>query len=83
MLKLLLVVVVLLLAVAWVMRRGKGGKASQRGSKTAKPPAAAPAEPAQMLACSHCGVHLPRADAAFNAAGQPFCSAEHRVAGPR
>ncbi len=81
MLKLLLLVVVVLLALAWVMRRGKGGKRS--GTDPARPPAATPAEPAQMLACSHCGVHLPRAEAAFDAAGQPFCSAEHRVAGPR
>lgn len=81
MLKLLLVVVVLLVVVAWVMRRGKGKPPA--ASRDRKATRAAAAEPAPMLACSHCGVHLPRAEVAFDAAGQPFCSAEHRVAGPR
>ncbi len=36
-----------------------------------------------MLRCSHCGVHLPAADAVTDAAGRPFCCDAHRLAGPR
>jgi uncharacterized protein len=79
MLKLLLLLAVVL-AVAWIIGRGKRGPGR---ADTAKPRPPAPAAPAEMLACSHCGVHLPRGEAAFDAAGHPFCSAEHRVAGPR
>jgi uncharacterized protein len=78
--KLLLLLVVLAIAVAWVV--GRGGRGSNQVPRN-KPKADKLKEPAQMLACSHCGVHLPRAEAAFDAAGQPYCSAEHRVAGPR
>jgi uncharacterized protein len=79
--KFLLLIVVLLVAVAWVMGRGKRRGAPPPGKA---PPKAAPdAPPAPMLACSHCGVHLPRSDAAFDASGRPYCGAEHRVAGPR
>jgi uncharacterized protein len=36
-----------------------------------------------MLACAHCGVHLPSADALRDAAGRAYCSDAHRLAGPR
>ena len=36
-----------------------------------------------MVACAHCGVHLPRPDAMFDADGRVFCSDAHRLAGPR
>lgn len=36
-----------------------------------------------MLACAHCGLHLPQNDAVTDAAGRPFCSEAHRLAGPR
>jgi uncharacterized protein len=36
-----------------------------------------------MLACAHCGVHLPQADARLDAAGRPYCSDAHRLLGPR
>ncbi|MCW5632181.1 MAG: hypothetical protein KIT17_02505 [Rubrivivax sp.] len=39
--------------------------------------------PAQMIACAHCGVHLPRPDAVFDAEGRSYCGEPHRVAGPR
>jgi uncharacterized protein len=41
------------------------------------------AEPTPMLACAHCGVHLPRAEAVEDATGRVFCSDAHRLAGPR
>jgi uncharacterized protein len=38
---------------------------------------------APMIACSHCGVHLPKTEALFDAEGRPFCGEAHRLAGPR
>ncbi len=75
--KFLLLLVVLVAAAAWVFAR-------QRQRKV-PPPAAAPGKEAttEMLACAHCGVHVPRGEALLDAAGRPFCRLEHRVAGPR
>jgi uncharacterized protein len=75
---------------AWVFvsrRRGPGGL----GSKPPPAPPASPsaksqapsASPPQMIACVHCGVHLPQADAQTDAVGRFFCSEAHRLAGPR
>jgi uncharacterized protein len=69
---LVLVVVAVLLWLMFGRRRGSGG--------TRKP--AAPPAPAAMIACAHCGVHLPRSDAVGSGA-QWFCSEAHRIAGPR
>ena len=66
----------------WLRRRD----ASRPPEHGVPPPAAAPAKPrpAQpMLACAHCGVHLPQADAQMDAAGRSFCTEAHRLAGPR
>jgi uncharacterized protein len=40
------------------------------------------AQPRQIVACAHCGVHLP-ADEAVHDGPRPYCSASHRQAGPR
>ena len=53
---------------------GKAKKANQTAET---------AEPQPMLACVHCGVHLPQADAVLDAQARPFCSEAHRLAGPR
>lgn len=74
-----LLVLVVVVVVLWLML-GRGrcpaapGKPPSRG---ARPPAA------PMLACAHCGVHVPQAEAVVDAAGRPFCTAAHRLAGPR
>jgi len=36
-----------------------------------------------MLACAHCGVHLPQAEAQMDVAGRPYCGEAHRLLGPR
>ncbi len=43
-----------------------------------------PSSPAvqDMVACAHCGLHLPRTDA-LPQGGQFYCSADHRARGPR
>ena len=42
-----------------------------------------PPEPATMVACAHCGVHLPRPEATYDADGRSYCGEPHRLAGPR
>lgn len=58
-----------------------------RGRRAASPPgrrrAAARAEPVEMVACAHCGVHLPGDEAVADAAGRRYCGEAHRLAGPR
>ena len=39
-------------------------------------------QPQIMVACAHCGLHLPRSDAVLDAQGRGFCGAAHRLAGP-
>lgn len=57
-----------------------GGR--RRSSRDASRPANGErAEP--MVACAHCGVHLPRGDAMADAAQRWYCSSAHRLAGPR
>jgi uncharacterized protein len=77
-LKLLLLLVVLGVGLAWLTRGRR---------KPPPPPADAPVRRAQvpqaMLSCAHCGVHLPAADALAGPEGQHYCSDAHRRAGPR
>ncbi len=74
----------LLLAVVafalWLLKT-KGRAATP--PPTRKAPPKAPEPPAAMLACVHCGVHLPQADTVQDAAGRAYCSEAHRLAGPR
>ena len=79
---LLLVVVGALAWLAISRRRPPADQARKTdGADAGKPPAAG--VPQAMLACAHCGVHLPTADALRDAAGQVYCSDAHRLAGPR
>jgi uncharacterized protein len=51
--------------------------------KPSSGPARDPLSPQVMLACVHCGVHLPQAEARMDAVGRPYCSDAHRLLGPR
>ena len=87
--KYLLVLLVVVVA-AWVLMGRSRGRAdlrrASRDSQAAKPGAAAQADAAgaaqAMIACSHCGLHLPRAEAVADAQGHLFCDYAHRLAGP-
>ena len=77
---LLLVVVV----VVWLMiGRRRRPPDSNKPASSAAPPPPAETPPQAMLACVHCGVHLPQAEAVLDAAGRPYCGEAHRLAGPR
>ena len=76
--KFLLLLVVVAFAF-WLLKTK--GRAAPPPSRKAPPKAPEPA--ATMLACVHCGVHLPQADTVQDADGRTYCSEAHRLAGPR
>lgn len=71
--------VLAVIGIVWWLTSGR----DRRVEKVRSRAAARPPEPVVMLACAHCGLNLPRTEAAFDAAGRPFCSDAHRIAGPR
>jgi uncharacterized protein len=85
-LKYILVLLVVVGGLWMWLRRRDASNAADRSAAPAPAPAPAkgkaPAAQA-MLACAHCGVHLPQTEAQMDAAGRPFCSEAHRLAGPR
>lgn len=55
----------------WLWRKDQAGQ---------RPPAPPPARPAErMVACAHCGVHLPQGEALTDG-DRHFCCEEHRRA---
>ena len=75
--KYLVLLLVLLVAVG-IWRNNR-----RREAGTSSPAAPRPRALAQdMLACAHCGVHIPRSEALV-AGPQTYCCAEHQRLGPR
>ncbi|HEY6821518.1 MAG TPA: PP0621 family protein [Burkholderiales bacterium] len=66
-----LVLVALVLAAAWLLRR------ALRRLDADEPPR----EAADLVSCAHCGMHLPRPEARV-AGGRVYCSEEHARLGP-
>ena len=85
MMKYLILLAVIVGAWWWVSGRRRPPPPADKPSKATQgqPPTQAQAQAQAMLACVHCGVHLPAADAIIDASGRPFCSEAHRLAGPR
>ena len=69
---LLLFFIFMVLLWQWRQARAPKVKAAQRQ----------PTQPQAMVACTHCGLHLPATDAIPGAQG-PYCSAAHRQAQER
>lgn len=69
-----LILLLVVLAVAWFWRSGRGA-AAPRGEQPKKD---SPPLPQDMVQCPVCLVHLPRADALPGPDGQLYCCAEHR-----
>lgn len=70
-----LIVVLVIALVVWLLLRSKTDKPAARGPSNK-------ALPEAMVQCSHCGIHLPRAEALLDERGA-FCTEAHRLAGPR
>lgn len=90
--KILLLVVLLAVVAGWWFARSRRSKKGRSDVRPDAQPearhqddakAATPQVATAMLSCAHCDVHVPRDEAQFDFAGMPFCSDEHRVAGPR
>lgn len=67
------------------IRQGENG--SVPGAPAAQGPGTADGDPraqapARIVACSHCGLHLPAQEAVFDDE-VPYCGSAHRQAGPR
>lgn len=67
--------ILIFLAVVFVLLWLLRGATSRRRGAPAQPPKA----PQEMIACAHCGVHLPR-DEALPGRGGVFCGDAHRTA---
>jgi uncharacterized protein len=68
---------IIVLAVVFVVRTQMRKEAARR--------AAADVAKTKMVACAHCGLHLPQAEAIVADVGGtalPYCSEAHREAGP-
>lgn len=72
-----LLLLLIVVAVLWLMRLGRS---SAPNPKTPGAAAPSPAQPPvqQVVACAHCGVHLPIGDAVTGRAGRLYCSEAHR-----
>jgi uncharacterized protein len=68
----ILLFLVVVFVLLWLLR---GATTRRRGGNAAPPPQA----PQEMIACAHCGVHLPR-DEALPGRGGVFCGDAHRAA---
>jgi len=79
--KFLLLLVVIGIAI-WMFKSRHRVPGPKKPPPPAKP-GGTPAEATPMLACAHCGVHLPKTDAVLDPAGRAYCSAAHLQAGPR
>jgi uncharacterized protein len=74
--KYLLIILVVLLVV-WLARSGRRVLPPSGDLGGARGPASSPKQ--SMVACAHCGVHLPR-DEALPGRGGVFCGEAHRAA---
>lgn len=74
-----LLILALALIGFWWVRRSLQEMQRRRHDRAARE---AGAEPERMVACAHCGLHVPESDC-VRGEGQVFCSVEHRRLGVR
>jgi len=74
--KYLLVLLVVVVAF-WIWRNNRRQAAAERQTRAAPRQHKTPLPPTVMVACAHCGTHLPQADA-LQGPGGVYCCTEHR-----
>lgn len=62
--------------MVFFLLRSLQGKGAGHKGKTGPP-----SEPERMVACAHCGVHIPESES-LASLGSHYCSEEHRRLGP-
>lgn len=74
-------IVQLLLGVVafWLLRKWLFSGSAPKRPPVSAPPTAGSSQPAGLVACSHCGVHLPASEA-LRQGDEVFCSEAHRQA---
>ncbi len=79
----LLILLLIVVVVAWWLF-GRAARLRERDAARRAPPGAPPAPGAvqDMVACAHCGVHLPRGEAVLDGE-RSYCGQPHRLLGPR
>lgn len=78
----LVVVLIAVLLLVWLLLGSSRRRARRDEDASAGSRATGPTTPLEgMVACAHCGVHLPTS-AALLARGKAYCSAAHRDSGP-
>ncbi|MBT9490224.1 MAG: hypothetical protein IV093_22190 [Rubrivivax sp.] len=75
-----LLVLVVVVAGLWLLLRKRHPPAARPATR---PDKKAPPSLAAMVACAHCDLRLPQAEALPDANGRLYCSEAHRLAGPR
>ena len=71
------------IALAWLRTRGGADAEADRDpGRSRSAPGTPPPAPEPMVACAHCGVHLPAADSLREGAHH-YCSEGHRQLGAR
>ncbi|MES2959187.1 MAG: PP0621 family protein [Pseudomonadota bacterium] len=79
----LVIVLLALLLLVWLVTGSVRRRAKEaRRENPAAPEARANSTVEGMVACAHCGVHLP-ASLSLSGKGHSYCSAAHRDGGPR
>ena len=68
-----LIWLLVILAAIWAFKR------SRRPAKPTEEKQTPSANPSNMMACAHCGLHLPQEEAVTGTKGL-YCSTEHRAA---
>jgi len=73
--KILLLIILVAIAIAWFRARAKKAGTPNGAQKSAPPATSAAGE--RMVNCAQCAVHLPASEAVFDAAGTAFCGPAH------
>jgi len=73
----LISILVIVLVVGLVLWLARVSRLASRRRQREQPPKIEP-----MVACAHCGMHVPRREACWSGE-TPYCNDSHRHAGPR